>query len=176
MDGQGKQVSHSKTTFTADGVLTSDTSWKANGVLEWSNTYDPATGIQLFKNYDENGTLRLSSTIVHDRLTSFWASQENLYGSDFETSSGLHRDESMCHQNGTCDHMIFEYLDEDGRNPKSIELRDPAGTLKAGAYYEYVLDSHDNWTSRIIHVKVTDKQQPALYEEDTRTLLYWPKP
>ena len=175
-DGQGNEVSHRQTTFTADGVMTNETSWSANGILEWSDTYDPATDLSQFKNYDASGTLRLSRTNVHGRLTSFWASQDNLYGSNFEVRSGLHRDESMCHANGTCDHMIFDYLNEDGRNPKSIELRDPAGALKAGAYYEYVLDSHNNWTNRIIRVKVTDKQQPTLYEEDIRTLLYWPKP
>ena len=144
--------------------------------MEWNKTYDPATGVEQFRNYDKNGTLRLSSTIVHGKLTSFWASEDHLYGSDFSVSSGLHHDKSRCHPNGTCDHLITEYLDKDGRNPKSIELRDPSGTLLAAAYYEYVLDAHDNWTSRTVRVKVTEKQQPTLYEEDARTLLYWPKP
>ncbi len=175
-DGKGNQVSHRQTTFTADGVMTAETSWGADGNLEWSSSYDLATDVSHFRNYEKNGALQLSSTTVHGRLTYFWASQDNLYGSSFDISLGLHHDQSMCHANGTCDHLIIDYLDEDGRNPKSIELRDPAGTLKAAAYYDYVLDAHDNWTTRSILVKVTDKQQPTLYEEDARTLLYWPRP
>lgn len=174
-DGQGKQVSNRQTTFTADGVMTKQSSWNAEGLLEWSNTYDLATGVSQFKNYDVRGTLRLSSTTVHGQLTSFWASEDKLYGRSFEVRSGLQHEKSMCHGNGKCDHLITNYLDEEGRNPKSIELRDPDGILKAAAYYEYVLDAHDNWTSRTIHIKIAEKQQPTLYEEDARTLLYWPK-
>ena len=59
-DGQGRQVSNRRTMFTADGVMTNDSSWNANGLLQWSNTYDPATGVSHFTNYDAKGTLRLS--------------------------------------------------------------------------------------------------------------------
>jgi hypothetical protein len=174
-DGHGKEVSHGHSTFTADGVMTEETSWGSNGIVEWSNTYDPATDVLHSKNYDKNGMLRLSSTVVHDRLTDYWASEDNLYGSDFEVTAGMHHDESICHADGKCDHLVSEYLDTDGRNPRSVELRGPTGVLKAAAYYEYTLDTYDNWTNRIVRVKVTDKQQPVLYEEDARTLLYWPK-
>lgn len=175
-DGHGNQVSHGRTTFTADGVMKQEASWDADGKLEWNHSYDLAADVWHFRNYEKSGALRLSSTAVHGRLTSFWASEDNLYGSTFWTGSGLHYEESICHANGACDHLITDYLDEDQRNPKSTELRDSSGTLQAAAYFHYVLDAHDNWTSRIILVKVTDKQQPTLYEEDVRTLLYWPRP
>ncbi len=174
-DGDGNEVSRRRTTFTADGVLTETTSWGANGMVDWSETYDPATRISQIRNYDKDGNLRLSGTAVHDRLTSFWVSKENHSFINVGPTSGLHRDTSVCHADGTCDHLIYDYSSQDKLNPRSIELRGPAGTLKAGAYYDYVLDTHENWTSRTVQVKVNDKPL-TLFEEDTRTLLYWPEP
>ncbi len=174
-DGSGKEFSRRRTRFTIDGVLTEDSSWGANGLLEWTETYDPATDVSQFRNYDKNGTLRLSRTSVHDRVTSFWASEENLYGSSVGWSSELHEDVSMCHADGTCNHLVYEYSRQDKRDPRSVELRDAAGTLKVGAYFEYVLDAHGNWTNRVVHVRLNDKPL-TLYEEDARALVYWPAP
>ena len=174
-DGDGQEVWRRRTKFTADGVKTEEISWGANGTVEWSELYDLATGTTQFRNYDRNGKLRLSSTTVHDRLTSFWASEDSLYGSSIGAQKGLQQDTAMCHPGGACDHLIYEYLSQDKLNPRSVELRGSNGTLKAGAYYEYVLDAHGNWISRTVHVNIADKQS-TLYEEDVRTLLYWPQP
>ncbi len=173
-DGDGKEVSHRRTTFTADGVLTEETSWRADGMMDWSETFEPATGVSQVRGYDENGKLRLSSTAIHDRLVSFWSSEKGRYLNSYEMKSGRHRDVSMCKGEGICDHLNYEYVDEDQRNPRSVELRDSTDALKAGAYYDYTLDVHGNWTSRTIRVKIPDEQQPRLYEEDARTLVYWP--
>jgi hypothetical protein len=56
-----------------------------------------------------------------------------------------------------------------------VEWRDESGELLYGAYYEYEIDAHRNWTHPVIWVWSRSLGERKVYETDSRTISYWPQ-
>ncbi|MGO9337811.1 MAG: hypothetical protein ACLPY1_09915 [Terracidiphilus sp.] len=184
VDSLGNQISHTLTKTTRDGEVIETSVWGENDELDWQQTYDPETGMEHFTTYDESGAVKLTWTFNHGKVLSFWEWQEpdqkpeqQQFGEGFVEDAGNgNRDNYCCHSDGHCERsrVHYEYLDQaKKRNPTSVEWRDESGNLLYAAYYEYEVDSAGNWTHRRVSVFPSNQGDPALYEEDWRTIDYW---
>jgi antitoxin component YwqK of YwqJK toxin-antitoxin module len=178
-DKNGDEVDRFRTVTNKDGVVIEQSTWGKNGKLTSQATYNPETTVDQFTAFDESGKVTLKRTSVDSHVKSFWEaeSSERRYGDSFYEPKGENDIDQWSCRGQKCDlfHIHFEYLDPNKRNPKSAEWRDSAGKVLFAAYYEYTMDASRNWTGRKITVLTPELTAPALYEEDSRAILYWPQ-
>jgi hypothetical protein len=160
-----------------EGTVTRRSVYGKNGLLSYEQRYDPETQIDHFTTFDELGNVKLTSTLIHGKLTSFWEAHESAsqFGEGFMEPIGDGSfDNYSCHDLG-CDvsHVHYEYLNGDKHTPQSSEWRDSEGNLKLAAYFEYEVDAFRNWTYRRVWVWNPDLRGRALYETDFRAISYW---
>ncbi len=177
-DSSGQQVEHTHSSVTKEGVRTEDSTWGRNGQLKWQQFFDPEKHTGSFTTFDEAGMVKLAWTRKDGNMTSFWerSGEDNQYGDclgNDEDENGARQ--THCFANGNRERAIIreQYMEPKSRNLKSAEWRDGVGKLLYAAYYDYEFDSHHNWTRRSIWVISPDLPERTLYEENTRTLVYW---
>jgi len=177
-DAEGNQVEEFEIRTAEDGTMLDQSVRGTDGQLTWRQTYDPRTDFQSFETFDATGAVKLAFTFVQGKVGSFWAEsdQSNQFGSSFSTNRGNGDCERYsCRADGSCDiaHIHYEFLDSAKRMPRSAEWRDSDGKLFYAAYYEYELDSQQNWVKRTIQIRTPEVPERTLYETDTRTITYW---
>lgn len=177
-DAAGNSVDRSVIVNDKDGDRLRDASYDKNGQVTWEQIFDPETKIDRFTSYDELSKMKLTWTVVHGRLMSFWetADSHTQFGENFiEPQGGGTFDNYACRSDLSCEvsHVHYEYLDGDKRTPLSAEWRDAEGNLKLAAYFDYELDSYHNWTTRRVWVWNPELGQRALSETDARMITYW---
>jgi len=177
-NADGSEKERVEKRYAEDGTLTDQAVWASGGQLTWHQTYDPRTDFGRFETFDATGAVKLASTIVQGKVGSFWAEsdQPNQFGSSFSTNKGNGDfDRYSCRADGSCEiaHVHYDYLDRAKQRPRSVEWRDSDGKLLYAAYYEYELDSQQNWVKRTIWVRTPEAPERTLYETDTRTIAYW---
>jgi len=180
IDGKGNLQSRYSQSTTKDGEPTEKSSWDKDGGLEWRDTYDPQTDEDRFASYDATGAVKVTFNYARGEVLSFWEQSEESspFGARFyENKEDGTVETYECHKNRPCERFVvrFEYLSPHKRNPKSIEWRDSDGHLLYAGYYEYDLDSFQNWTHRRVFVVSRELPDRTLYEEDSRVVTYWPK-
>jgi len=179
LDSAGKQQSRNLVITNKDGVVTERSGWGKDDHLDSRETYDPETDVQHFTTYDESGSVKLTWTYAHGRVESFWAQSDSAQYGDGFTDFKDNGDALTyhCQKDSQCERSVvhYDYLSPNKRNPISAEWRDANGNLTLAAYYEYELDSFQNWTHRLVYVWAPDLQERALYEEDARNITYWPQ-
>jgi len=178
-DPQGKFDGHILFVTDKDGTRTRESVYQKNGELSYEQIFDPETQTDHFTTFDEFGKVKLTWTVVHGKLASFWElpnSKTAQFGENFTEPAGEGSyDNYSCHSDLQCDvsHVHYEYLDGDKHTPLSAEWRDSEGDLKLAAYFDYQLDSLHNWTRRRVWVWNPDLGQRTLSEIDTRAIAYW---
>lgn len=176
-DSTGQEVSRSHAVYGQDKDWFERDIW-SKGLLELRQTWNPETKVETFTTFDEAGSLKLTWTMKDKKLVQFHETSPsaNQYGDSWVDSDDPDNSaKTVCHSDGNCEHFTIhsEYLDSARHNAKSVEWRDASGKVLYGAYYEYELDAHGNWTHRKVFVTGPDQPERALYEEDARTLAYW---
>ena len=179
-NGTGQQVGRTFTNTVKDGTIVERSVWGKDGGLTWQQTYDPETQVEHFTTFDPMGRIKLTWTVIHGKLLSFWEPQESpsQFGDNFSENLGDGNfDKYVCQNDGRCEisRIHYEYLDSTKRNPISAEWRDSEGNLLFAAYYNYEMDSFGNWTYRQVWVWTPDLGNRALYETDFRDIAYWQK-
>jgi hypothetical protein len=179
-DGTGKQVDRALTKTAKDGTVLERSVWGEHGELTWQQIYDPETQVEHFTTFDQTGKIKLTWTVIHGKLLSFWEPRESpsQFGDNFSEDVGDGNVEHyVCREDGSCElsRIHYEYLDPNKRNPISVEWRDSEGNLLFAAYYSYSIDSFRNWTYRQVWVWRPDLGDRALYETDFRGIAYWQK-
>jgi len=180
VDSTGKQASRNRTTTTKDGIATERSGWGKDDQLEWRQTYDPKTEEEHFTSYDDSGSVKLTWTRMKGQMVSFWTQSDASpqYGDSFtdDQDNGT-RESYHCSKNRPCERssIHYEYQSPKKRNPTSAEWRDSDSHLLYAAYYEYELDSFQNWTHRRVSVWSSDHPERTPYEDDSRTITYWQK-
>jgi hypothetical protein len=181
-DGTGQQQGRILTRRNPDGIMTEESSWGKDGELSYQHTFDPEKAIEHFTTFDEFGRAKLTWTMIAGKLSSFWETPDVLttqFGEGFSSERDDNGDEATyaCHNDGRCDvsHVHYTYLGPRGRNPLSAERRDSDGNLRTAVYYDYEVDSFQNWTHRQVWVWSLDLGQRTLYEIDSRKITYWQK-
>jgi hypothetical protein len=181
LNSDGNQESETRTVTAKDGTVTERSVWEKDGQLQYRDTFDPDKEVEHFTTYDESGGVKVAFTVDHGKPVSFWAASDATpqFGDSFSLDKGSgDRDHFVCHQGGQCDRFAvhYEYLDlTKKRDPTTAEWRDSQGNLLYAAYCEYEVDAFKNWTHRRVWVK-SGAGERALYEEDSRTIGYWPDP
>ena len=180
-DASGQQVSRSITRTNSDGQWTEHASWGKNSQLQYRETYDPETDFQHFESLDDSGAVRVTFTISHNKVLSFWkASDEtNQFGDSFTTNLGNGNfDMFSCQRVGTCDvtYVHYTYADSSSHQfPTTAEWRNDSGKLQYASWCEYEFDDQHNWTKRTVWILSPETPERTLYETDTRTMTYWTK-
>ena len=176
-DADGKESRRGHVVYSKEGVLLNDTSWQKDVLFSRYNL-DPASKTETFATFDEAGGVKVTWTIRDKKLVDFHETSPgpNQYGDGWSDDDDPNDLTVMdCHTDGHCDRNLvhYEFIDSARRNLKSAEWRDSDGNVLYGAYYEYELGAHGDWTNRKIFV--TDREHPdrSLLEEDTRTTSYW---
>jgi hypothetical protein len=140
-------------------------------LLHFTQSYDPETDVQIFANYNEDGTVRLTFTAKGERVVSYWqqpSDKHELGGTVcFKTGCESHN------LDGSPFRTVTTLEDGDSRNPRRIELRDGTDQPQTAADYEYEFDGHGNWTKRSVWVWTRESGERQLLEIDSRTLTYW---
>ena len=180
LDHAGQQLSRTQTTTTKDGLMTETAAWGKEGELTWRQTFDPETKLEHFTSFDDSGNVKLTWTFQRGKVASFWEQSDSLreFGDSFiDTSDNGDLVDYRCRKSQSCERSTvhYEYLSPGKRNPKSAEWRDAEGHLLYAAYYDYDLDSSQNWTHRRVSVWSSASGERSLYEEDSRILTYWQK-
>lgn len=179
-DAVGKSEGRVFTVTDKEGIVTRRSVYGKNGELSDEQTFDPETQVDHFTTFDEFGRVKLTWTISHGNLISFWEDHDspspNGAGFTILEGDGSFEDYS-CHNDLSCDvsRVRYEYLDGDKHTPRSAEWRDSEGNLKLAAYFDYEVDSFRNWTYRQVWVWDTSLGERSLYETDFRIITYWPK-
>jgi hypothetical protein len=182
LDGSGKQQFYTVVNTDKDGNDTERWDWGKGGELRlhFRQTFDPKTKVEQFASFDPSGGMKLTWTVIGGKLSSYW----QLPGAPSEFGDGFSEDIGndtyatyQCHSDGSCERarVRYAYLDAKRRNPQSVEWRDESGELLYGAYYEYEIDAHRNWTHRVIWVWSRSLGERKVYETDSRTISYWPQ-
>jgi len=180
-DGAGKLQTHTSMKTDKDGTMTEALEWTNDGQLQMQQTFDPETQTEHYTMFDELGRVKLTWMFSHHKLVSFWEpsdSPRRQFGDNFNEDVGDHTMENYaCHSDLQCDisRVHYEYANGNTRNPVSAEWRDETGNLKFGAYFEYGLDSFQNWTSRRVWVWNRELGESTLFETDSRLITYWDK-
>jgi hypothetical protein len=172
-DAHGIQIARTTATFDEDGTVTEQYDYgpKNKFLLHFTQSYDPETDVQIFTNYNEDATVRLTFTAKGERVVSYWqqASDKHELGSTvcFKTGCESHNPD------GSPFRTVTTLEDGDRRNPRRIELRDDTDQPQMAADYEYEFDGHGNWTERSVWVWTRESGERQLLESDSRTLTYW---
>jgi hypothetical protein len=177
-DGSGKQTGRTTVRLDKDGTRLGQMTWRGENELLAEDTYNPETDDEHFIGYDEKGGMVLSWRLRSGKLLSFWQAEGSgsRYGDNFWDDLGDGKTVGFsCTDTGHCEQTAAhtEYAGGDKRNPARVERRNEAGTLVWSAEYEYVMDAHQNWTSRKVWVWTPELQSRTLYETDSRTIEYW---
>jgi hypothetical protein len=177
-DGNGNPQGRVTRISAKDGTELETSSWSADGTLLWRHTYDPTSDKDDIAAFDKTGAPALTRTFDRGNVTSFWEASEdpNRFGQRFSEDHGNGDVQNYeCHRESGCtiSQIHYDYADHGKRNPVSVEWRDAAGDLQWAAYYEYAFDSNRNWIHRKVWVVSPDQPQRTLYEEDSRTIIYW---
>jgi hypothetical protein len=176
-DSSGQQIEHTHSTFTEEGVRTEDSTWGRNGQLKWQQLFDPEKHVESFTTLDDAGIVKLAWMRKDGKMASFWerSDEDNQYGDCLWDDEENGRRETHCFANGNRERAVIreQYMEPKSLGLKSAEWRDGAGKLLYAAYYDYEVDSRRNWTRRSIWVVSPELPERTLYEEDTRTLVYW---
>jgi len=150
-----------------------------NGELTAQQTFDPETKIEQLTSFNKSGMVNLTWIVDHGRLNSFWEPQDSPPRQAWDNFT-VRQDEKnydnyACHPDLKCDvsHVHYEYLNGDDRMPVSVEWRDADGQLQVAAYFDYDLDSFQNWTRRRVWVWNSSLGHRALSETDSRVITYW---
>jgi hypothetical protein len=147
--------------------------------LNWQQTFDPETKIEHFTSFDASGAVTLAWTVDHGKLHSFWEPQDSPSSQAWENFNEKQDendyDNYSCHPDLRCDlsHVHYEYLNGDERLPVSAEWRDAYGQLEIASYFDYELDSAQNWTRRRVWVWNPTLGVRTLSETDFRVITYW---
>ena len=179
-DAKGKSEGRTSTATDKEGIVTRRSDYGKNGELSDEQTFDPETQVDHFTTFDEFGKVKLTWTISHGKLISFWEAPDSpsQYGEGFTISEGDTSFENYsCHADLSCDvsRIHYEYLDGNKHTPRSAEWRDSEGNLKLAAYFDYEVDSFRNWTYRQVWVWDPSLGERSLYETDFRVITYWPR-
>ena len=181
-DGAGNQQGRTVVNTDKDGNHTEQWDWGKEGelLLHVRQTVDPKTQTEQFTSFDASGGIKLTWTVKDGKLSSYWQlpGSPSQYGDGFSENIGNDTFATYnCHSDGTCERarIHYVYLDAKRRNPQSVEWRDESGELLCGAYYEYEIDAHRNWTHRVIWVWSRSLGERKVYEIDSRTISYWPQ-
>jgi hypothetical protein len=172
-DAQGIQIARTTASFDENGTVTEQYDYgpKNKFLLHFTQNYDPEIDVQIFTNYNEDGTVRLTFTAKGERVVSYWQqrSDEHEFGNTvcFKTGCASHN------LDGSPFRTVTTLEDGDRGNPRRIELRDDTDQSQMAADYEYEFDGHGNWTKRSIWVWTRESGQRQLLEIDSRTLSYW---
>ena len=177
-DAAGKSEGRAFTVTDKEGTLLRRSVYGKKGGLSYEQTFDPETEVEHFTTFDEFGKIKLTWTVIHGKLTSFWEPRDSAsqFGDSFTEPAGEGNvDNYSCHSDLTCDisHVHYEYLHGDKHTPQSAEWRDSEGNLKLGAYFEYEVDALGNWIYRRVWVWNPDLGERTLYETDFRVITYW---
>ena len=179
-DSTGRQSGRTLTNADKDGTVMERSVWRKDGELTWQQTYDPETQVEHFTTFDKSGRVKLTWTLIHGQLLTFWEPRlsSSQFGDNFSEDVGNGDvNHYVCQNSGKCElfRIHYEYLDPKKRNPQSAEWRDSEGNLLFAAYYRYEVDSFRNWTYRQVWVWTPDLSDRTLYETDYRTITYWQK-
>ncbi len=172
-DAHGIQIARTTATFDEDGTVTEQYDYgpKNKFLLHFTQSYAPKTDVQIFTNYNEDGTVRLTFTAKGERVVSYWqlpSDKHELGGTVcFKTGCESHN------LDGSPFRTVTTLEDGDRRNPRRIELRDDTDQPQMAADYEYEFDGHGNWTKRSVCVCTRESGERQLLEIDSRTLGYW---
>lgn len=177
-DSTGMSDGYTATKSAQDGTLQRRSTYGRDGNLSYEQTFDPETSTDHFVTYDGVGNAKLTWTVAQGKVTSFWEPSDSTkqFGDNFVEFKGQGSfDNFACHNDLSCDvsHVHYEYLDGDKQKPVSAEWRDADGNLTVAAYFEYELDSYQNWTTRRVLVWNPKLGQRTLSETDTRMITYW---
>ena len=178
-DANGLQVSRSIFRTNPDGQWIERATWGKNSQLQYRETYDPETDFQRFESYDDSGAVRVTFTVAHDKVQTFWkASDEpDQFGDSFTSNLGNGNFKMFsCHKNGVCDvtHVHYTYVDNSTHQfPTTAEWRDDSDKLQYATWCEYEFDDRHNWTKRTVWVLSPEIPERTLYETDTRIIAYW---
>lgn len=179
-DPAGRQVGRTFTSTDKNGIITERSAWGKDGEIEWRHTFDPETGVDHFATYDALGNTNLTWILADEKVVSYWElpASSSRFGENFSTST---RSGAMkcfaCHSDGVCQVSFVhrEYVDAEKRNLRSLEWRDAQGNLRSAVYYDYQVDSFNNWTQRKVWVWTPELGQRSLLETDSRVITYWEK-
>lgn len=179
-DAAGRSEGRTFTVTDKEGIVTRRSVYGKNGELSDEQTFDPETEVDHFTTFDEFGKVKLTWTVAHGKLTSFWEPHDSpsQFGDNFTEPKGDGSFEiHSCHNDLSCDlsRVHYEYLDGDKHTPRSAEWRDSEGNLKLAAYFDYEMDLFRNWTYRQVWVWDPSLGERSLYETDFRAITYWPK-
>lgn len=182
LDGVGNQQGRTVVNTDKEGNYTEQWDWGKEGelLLHVRQTSDPKSRVEEFTSFDASGGIKLTWTVRNGKLSSYWQlpGSPSQYGDGFSEDMGNDTFANyQCHSDGSCERaqVRYVYLDAKRRNPQSVEWRDESGQLLYGAYYEYEIDAHRNWTHRVIRVWSQSLGERKLYETDSRTISYWPQ-
>lgn len=172
-DAHGVQTARTTATFEEQGTVTEQFDYgpKNKFLLHFRQSYDPETEVQIFTNYNEDGTVRLTFTAKGERVVSYWQlpSDKHELGSTVCFKSGC----DSHNLDGSAFRTVTTVEDGGRRNPRRIELRDDTDQPEMAADYEYEFDGHGNWTKRSVWVWTRESGERQLVEIDSRTLSYW---
>ena len=177
-DAADASESYTLTSSTKDGTLLKSSTYAKDGNISYEQTYDPEADTDHLTTYDEFGKVKLTWTAVQGNVTSFWEPSDSpsQFGDSFTEPKGEGNvDNFACRNDLSCNvsRIHYEYQDGDKHTPLSAEWRDAEGNLQLGAYFEYDLDSHHNWTSRRVWVWNPELAKRTLFETDSRVITYW---
>jgi hypothetical protein len=178
VDPTGKRNAVMVTNRDKNGDLLDGAGYGKNGELTWQQTFDPETQIEHYTSYDESGVVVLAWTIGHGKLNSFWEPRDSTRrpGDNFtEKQDTNNYDNYSCHSDLSCDlsHVHYDFLNGDDRLPVSVEWRNADGQLQLATYFDYDLDSFQNWTRRRVWVWNPSLGVRTLSETDSRAITYW---
>jgi hypothetical protein len=177
-DRDGVIVGSSFSTIDANDNFKEEWDSGPNGSfsLHFVQTNDPKTDTFTFTNFNENGSIKVTFSTMGTKVISYWQepSEPQVFGSNFFMDPvGKTQESYSCYSDGSCDHVVSNFLDEARHHVSRIEWRDAAGVLKLSGDYEYDLDQFGNWTKRTVWVWSPEIGNRKLYETDYRTLTYW---
>jgi hypothetical protein len=172
-NAEGVQTASTTAAFDENGTVTEQFDRGPNNtfLLHFTQTFDPETDVQIFTNFNEDGTARLTFTARENKITNYWQlpSDKREFGSWVCFRTGC---ESR-NPDDTVFRTVATYADERRRNPTRIELRDAAEQVQMADDYEYEFDQRRNWTKRSVWVWTRESGELKLHEIDSRALAYW---
>lgn len=179
-DGNGAPTASGVVRYDKDGALLEETERYASGTIGRHHVFDPASNTESSAEFDPTGRLMIEWKLVQGKLVHVWRDPKfgnaRIPGDRFTNNLGKGDfdhfrcdDESKC----TVDHVHFDFVEGDQKNPVRAEWRDADGHLLFAAYTEYEFDAWHNWTRREVRVWTPELGERALYETDTRTIEYW---
>ncbi len=179
MDRTGKTEAVLIINTDKNGEILERSAYGKNDELSWQQTFDPEAKIEHLTSFDESGVVNLAWTVDHGKLNLFWEPRDSpprqAWDNFTERQDENNYDNYACHPDLKCDvsHVHYEFLNGDDRLPVSVEWRDADGQLEVASYFDYDLDSFQNWTRRRVWVWNPSLAVRTLSETDFRAITYW---